>query len=82
MLSFLFSIIVNSESFVKAIDLNFFGSLTTASSWLIQTATPGLKKFLVSNDRLFLNIKVLPNSLFLFDDLIFPPYSFAINCKP
>ena len=70
------------ESFVKATDLNPFGSLTTASSWLIQTAALEVKKFLVSKDWLFLNIKALPNSLRFFDDLIFPPNSFAISCKP
>ena len=75
----LFSMIVSLESFVKAIALKFFGNFTTASSWLIQTDVFELKKFFVSREFFFLKINARPNSLRFFDDLIFPPFSFAIN---
>ena len=40
------------------------------------------KKFLVKRELFFLYKIALPNSLFFFEDLIFPPNILAINCKP
>ena len=55
---------------------------------LVLTTTNGTKAINIAKENhevvigSFLNINALPNSLFLFEDLILPPYNFAINCRP
>ena len=73
---------VNFESFVEAIILKFLGNFTTASSWLIQTDFFFVRYCFVNKEDFFLSKIALPNSLFFFEGLIFPPYIFAINCNP